>query len=447
VIVAPPGWTTTTIREVTRPRDTVDWSAWDRPTFTYVDVGSIDNEYARVVSPKELRIADAPSRARQIIRQGDTLFATVRTYLRNIAYVDASLDGQVCSTAFCVLRPAPGIAPRYLYYFCRSSAFITDVSAKQRGVSYPAVTDRQVLDMPIPVAPTREQEHIVAAIDEQFSRIDAGVAALESAKGRLSSVVKSILFSAVPSKVPSDWSMITVRDAGDVRLGRQRSPKFHRGASMRPYLRVANVFEDRIDSNDVMTMQFDKEEFDQYRLVPGDILLNEGQSPHLLGRPAMYRGEPPNVAFTNSLIRFRAAKGILPDWALLVFRRYLHGNRFMRESQITTNIAHLSAGRFKTVEFPVPPLSDQHRIVGEVQQQLSVIAATATALENQLRRSYALRSSVLRSAFSGKLVAQDPSDEPATAFLAPMATENVNDAEPPPASTRIVRRVSGGLTA
>ena len=93
---------------------------------------------------------------------------------------------------------------------------------------------------------------------------------------------------------------------------------------MRPYLRVANVFEDRIDLTSLMEMDFPPKEYSRFRLVKGDILLNEGQSPELLGRPAMYRGEPSEVAFTDTLLRFRARSDILPEWALLVFRRHMH---------------------------------------------------------------------------------------------------------------------------
>lgn len=64
---------------------------------------------------------------------------------------------------------------------------------------------------------------------------------------------------------------------------------------MRPYLRVANVFEDRIDTSSVMEMNFTQEEFETYRLEDGDVLLNEGQSLHLVGRPAIYRGEVPGA--------------------------------------------------------------------------------------------------------------------------------------------------------
>jgi type I restriction enzyme S subunit len=74
---------------------------------------------------------------------------------------------------------------------------------------------------------------------------------------------------------------------------------------MRPYLRVANVFENRIDISDVLEMNFTPEEFEVYALEYGDILLNEGQSLELVGRPAMFKNEIEGACFQNTLVRFR----------------------------------------------------------------------------------------------------------------------------------------------
>ncbi len=139
------------------------------------------------------------------------------------------------------------------------------------------------------------------------------------------------------------WSTIKTKEAGKIQLGRQRSPKYHHGPTMRPYLRVQNVFEDRIDLDDVMEMDFSGADLEKYTLHPGDILLNEGQSPQYLGRPAMYRGEPPGACFTNSLIRFQAGDSVLAEFALLVFRESMHSGRYVGKGTITTNIAHLSS--------------------------------------------------------------------------------------------------------
>ena len=205
--------------------------------------------------------------------------------------------------------------------------------------------------------------------------------------------------------------MSTVGQVGDVSLGRQRAPKYHHGEGMRPYLRVANVFEDRIDTSDVMEMTFTDEEFTRYRLHPGDVLLNEGQSPHLLGRPAIYRGQPPDVAFTNSLIRFRAGPDVTPEWALAVFRHHMHSRRFMRESRITTNIAHLSAGRLCAVEFPVPPSAEQVRIVAAIEEQLSRVDAGVRALDRVQHNLKRMRAAVLQAAVIGELVPHRASED------------------------------------
>lgn len=217
--------------------------------------------------------------------------------------------------------------------------------------------------------------------------------------------------------LPAGWCWARVNQVGHVQLGRQRSPKHHQGTHMRPYLRVANVFENRIDASDVLRMNFTPNDYETYRLTCGDILLNEGQSLHLVGRAAMYRGEVPGACFQNTLVRFRAARGLLPEFALYVFLAYLHNKRFQKLARWTVNIAHLGADRFSNIEFPLPPLDEQRAIVLEVEQQLSEIEATKDYVEASVKRADRLRQSILREALAGRLVPQDPSDEPASALL------------------------------
>lgn len=201
------------------------------------------------------------------------------------------------------------------------------------------------------------------------------------------------------SDLPQGWEWSTIGELGRIDLGRQRAPKWHNGPNMRPYLRVANVFEDRIDLTDVKEMDFGPADYDRFRLERGDILLNEGQSPEWVGRPAMYRGELPGVCFTNSLIRFRPHDGIDGRFALYLFRHLLHSRRFMREARITTNIAHLSVSRFATIEVCIPPTQEQSRIVEALEEHLSRLGAAETALQRSGRRLAALAASVASTAF------------------------------------------------
>ena len=292
-----------------------------------------------------------------------------------------------------------------------------DLVGHDSSTTIPSLRRPDLEAVTVAVAPLAEQERIVATIEEHFSRLDAVEISLDAAEMRCHALTRSIIVGSIPSELPKDWQLKTVAEAGETGLGRQRSPKYHSGPNMKPYLRVANVFEDRIDTSSIMEMHFEEAEFDKYRLRDGDVLLNEGQSPELLGRPAIYRGEPPGVAFTNSLIRFVTGPGVMPEWALLVFRRHMHARRFMRESRITTNIAHLALGRFRTVEFPIPPLDTQHEVVASTRAALSSIDQTIVQIQSARAKANGIRRAVLAAAFSGQLVPQDPSDEHASLLL------------------------------
>lgn len=204
--------------------------------------------------------------------------------------------------------------------------------------------------------------------------------------------------------VPKTWVWCKVSDVGDVVLGRQRSPRHHSGTHMRPYLRVANVFENRIDTCDVMEMNFTPSEYKRFKLEPGDILLNEGQSKELIGRPAMFRGELDNVCFTNTLVRFRAYPPISAAYALLIFRYYFRSGLFQSIANITTNIAHLGAGRFADLPFPLPPLAEQAEIVKRCAFKVDAIEMVGAHASKALAQIERLEQATLAKAFRGELL-------------------------------------------
>jgi hypothetical protein len=351
-------------------------------------------------------------------RAGDLVIASLGQDLPRACLVPQHVGPAIVKADCIRVRLHPDLDARYVNYALQRPDLRHAVADQIHGVGRPRLGMAGIKDLSIPLAPRAAQERIVAAIDEHLSRLDAAEAAAQSAHRRIKALERSIITQASSTlDPPQHWRMETVGGAGTVGLGLQRSPKRHRGPRMRRYLRVANVFEDRIDDRDVMSMDMTDAEWERFRLRDGDILLNEGQSPELLGRPAMYRGDPPDVAFTNSLIRFQANNDVDPEWALLVFRSHMHNRRFMRESQITTNIAHLAAGRFKTVEFPIPPHDEQRARVTAARVQVEACARFRSEVVDANNRAAGLRRSILAAAFSGELVQQDLGDEPASVLL------------------------------
>lgn len=183
-----------------------------------------------------------------------------------------------------------------------------------------------------------------------------------------------------PFEAPSGWVWARVQDVGEVKLGRQRAPQHHNGPHMVPYLRVANVQDGWLDLRDVKHMNFTPAEQETYRLQANDILLNEGQSRELVGRAALFRGEIPDVCFQKTLLRFRSHDVLVAEFALIVFRAYMHGGRFAQAATQTTNMAHLPAIRFAPIEFPLPPLNEQHRII----DRLDILFTHLDTIERRL---------------------------------------------------------------
>jgi type I restriction enzyme S subunit len=378
--------------------------------------------------------------------------------------VDAATNQAVCG----IFLP-PEIDTRFAYRFLESKRRQLVESAK--GGAQPNISQEIIRDLQFPLPPLLEQREIVAEIEKQFTRVDAGIAALRRTQANLKRYRAAVLKAAcegrlvpteaelakpqspkqgsIPRKLgasdfesgaillermlierrkkwpgsgkykeatvidagtlpslPDGWAWASMRQVGEVQLGRQRAPQHHTGDNMRPYLRVANVFEARIDTSDVKEMNFTPAEFERYQLRCGDILLNEGQTPELVGRPAMFRDEVAECCYQKTLLRFRAYEGVLPAFALTVFRSYMHNRRFTRAASITTNIAHLTAEKFVEIEFPLPPLAEQTRIEAEVERRLSVVEELETTVNANLQRATRLRQSVLQQAFRGHIAAQ-----------------------------------------
>lgn len=135
--------------------------------FLYIDISSIDRSLKVITSTPEILGADAPSRARKKIREGDVLVSTVRPNLNAVALVPPELDGQIASTGFCVLRPnRAAIEGKYLFYFTTTPDFIGILTSKVRGAHYPAVSDGDVKKIELPLPFLSEQRRIVEILDQ-----------------------------------------------------------------------------------------------------------------------------------------------------------------------------------------------------------------------------------------------------------------------------------------
>ncbi|HAT8667253.1 TPA: hypothetical protein JBB31_07760 [Legionella pneumophila subsp. pneumophila] len=166
----------------------------------YIDIGNVSFADGLKGSAKYL-FKDAPSRARQVLRMHDVIISTVRTYLKACAYIDKDLPNLIASTGFCVLRPNDKIHPKYLYRAIQSDPFISGVVVRSEGVSYPAVNDKMIKALKIPVPDLGLQKSISDKIEQEIHSVTQTTRLIEKSIDLLSGFKSSLITEAVTGKL------------------------------------------------------------------------------------------------------------------------------------------------------------------------------------------------------------------------------------------------------
>ena len=189
-----------------------------------------------------------------------------------------------------------------------------------------------------------------------------------------------------------------------------------------PVVRMGNIQNGRINwSNLVYTS--DKEEIAQYSLQPGDVLFNRTNSPELVGKTAIYRGERPAL-FAGYLVRVnqiaQVASGPYVAYFLNSPRAREHGRSVKTDG---VNQSNINGTKLQEYPFPICSTAEQAEIVRILDARLEAAETLGAEVDASLTRAEALRQSILKKAFAGELVPQNPADEPASSLLARVQAE------------------------
>ena len=198
------GWQEKALGEILQETETINPLQSPSAEFEYVDVSSVSNVTFQVRETQRLKGAEAPSRARRLIRANDVLFATVRPTLQRIAIVPGRLDNQVCSTGYFVLRPKNEVDHRFVFYFLFTNNFMKQMENLQKGASYPAVTDGDMRAQIMPIPPLFEQRRIVETLDKAFDGIATAKAHAEKNLQNSNALLQSRL-NAIFAKRGEGW--------------------------------------------------------------------------------------------------------------------------------------------------------------------------------------------------------------------------------------------------
>ena len=417
--------------------------------------------------PKAVKWCSAPSK---IGEAGDVLIS-IRAPVgpTNLCQVQSCIGRGLAA-----IRPLEGIPCRYALYVLRATD--EELRSKSTGTTFEAIRGDDLRSHAFPLPPLAEQRRIVAEIEKQFTRLDASVAALKQVQANLKRYRASLLKAACEGKLvpteaelaqsegrdyePADRLLERILserrarwESQEKRRGKYKEPvapdtsdlpelpegwvwatvaqilaRSEYGTSVKcnyepdglPVLRIPNIVAGELDLIDLKYATGPVPIDSETALAKGDVLMcRTNGSVSLVGKTAVVNTElEPYHGFASYLLRFRLIEAeMMPKWFHIYATSQL-GRAFIEQHAASSaGQNNVSLSLIHAMPIPLPPLAEQRRIVAEVEQRLSVINQIEATVEANLARAERLRQSILKQAFSGKLVPQDPNDEPASVLL------------------------------
>lgn len=272
----------------------------------------------------------------------------------------------------------------------RRSAF----DRTSQGSTFLAINASDLLNLPLPTPDASEQRAIACVLDSIDGAIEKTEAVIEATERTRRGLLQELLSQGLPGRhkewkevrgvgtMPADWTALKLCDVAEVQTGRavSKNRKFRDAVSV-PYLSVANVKDGYLDLTTVKTMTVDRPEVERYQLRDGDVLFTEGGDADKLGRGTVWRAELDLCLHQNHVFAVRPDRKRLSPEFLAAYAASQHGKSYFQGSaKQTTNLASINSIQLKEMPLPMPPLDEQHRLIGVLAQVDSATLWTRDAL-------------------------------------------------------------------
>lgn len=361
----------------------------------------------------------------------------------------ALLNQRVCKIS---VRNPHNYSPRFLFYVLQG--YLDAICAATSSVTVKHLSSRSVQQIPLPLPPLAEQYRIVEALEDHLSRLDAATQAVGRVKRRIKPFTASLAdraalgtssrvnftpgiegdshrllaglsskrfdYAALPS-LPGGWFWRRSSDVCDF-INSGSTPKahlMHADSGDVPFLKVYNITQDgRVDFTNKPTY-IDRETHENQlrrsRIKPGDVLTNIVGPP--LGKTAIVPDYHPEWNINQAIVAFRAGYDIRPEWLALALRSPFVLTLLQKTAKATAGQFNVALSTCRELPLPIPPMDTQLTLIAQSAELMEAGDRFIAQIEPISLRSQHLRQAVLRRAFSGKIVTQDPADEPASILL------------------------------
>jgi len=343
-------------------------------------------------------------------------------------YIGKAIKGALGSTL--VKINFPGIENDYAYYFLLSKYL--QINTRAKGTGTPHVDPDLLWNYQFPIAPFKEQSRVIKKIEQLFTELEKGIEQLESAQKQLEIYEQSVMKYAFEGRLthngiskgelPKGWKLLKLKDLVEEKVGLRRGPF---GSAIKKEFFVANGYKVYEQGNAINDDPYrgkyfvDEEKYQEliaFKVLPKDLIVS--CSGVTLGRISEIPEDGKEGIINQALLRIRLKKNLISNKFFIIhFRAAFFQKKIFEQSQGTAMPNLVGIKDFKEIEMMIPPPDEQETIVQEIENKMLLCRKIEETIETTLKQSEILRYSILKKAFEGKLVAQNPKDEPASVLL------------------------------
>ncbi|OXI70141.1 type I restriction endonuclease subunit S [Burkholderia sp. AU28863] len=355
----------------------------------------------------------------QLVMPGDLVINKMKAWQGSVAISD---HRGIVSPAYFVYKSKHTEEPRYLHYLMRSPRYITGYLSLSKGIRVnqwdlePQYHSR----MPILLPPREEQAVIATFLDRETGKIDALIAEQEKllellAEKRQATISHAVTRGLNPyvsmkdsgvewlGKIPAHWKVTRLKFVATVQTGIAKGKDTSGKETINvPYLRVANVQDGFLALADIATIDIEPEQLSRYRLLRGDVLMNEGGDFDKLGRGAIWSGEIDDCIHQNHVFAVRP-HGVSSQWLNQVASSRYAQFHFMGRSKQSTNLASISSTNVMELPLVLPPESEQETILNFTNTEVERLSRLKSAAQHAIELLKERRSALISAAVTGKI--------------------------------------------